>query len=543
MSAIVMKRTIKQRVLVTIVATLVLAACGLLAGYWIGREIALRLTAGRLSYVAAGAIGESDMLARDAHTALDAMNASRNPDCAESDMVFLRNLLYHSHLLKEIGRIRDNRIACSATLGREHLPSDELPKPEFIGTDGVKVYKDPPVFRLPDVKVTALQARDSYVVLFPYNDSFLERYSANITEATLGQPPPSAAGSTQPSWPLLIRNGDFRIGQILYSTRCSSLSIDNICWTASLSVSEAMQANRGELKALTALGGLTGGFFGFAVSLLYRRNRDMEHQLRRAISRGKLQLVYQPIVSLPSGRIVGAEALARWTDEEGFAVGPDIFVKVAEAHGFVGEITKSVIRCALREFGDTMRRHPDFRLSINVAAADLSDPRFLPALEKSLDESQVQARSLAIEVTESSTARHEVAIAAIRQLSRRGHDVHIDDFGTGYSSLSYLNGLAIHAIKIDRSFTQAIGTEAVTVSILPQILAMAAALKLNVIVEGVETAQQAGYFAGCGQPVLAQGWLYGRPISAEQFHEHFGKAERRAMSPAEHIPAEVCSVS
>jgi len=113
-----MKRTIKQRVLVTIVATLVLAACGLLAGYWIGREIALRLTAGRLSYVAAGAIGESDMLARDAHTALDAMNASRNPDCAESDMVFLRNLLYHSHLLKEIGRIRDNRIACSATLGR-----------------------------------------------------------------------------------------------------------------------------------------------------------------------------------------------------------------------------------------------------------------------------------------------------------------------------------------------------------------------------------------------------------------------------------------
>jgi sensor c-di-GMP phosphodiesterase-like protein len=109
--------------------------------------------------------------------------------------------------------------------------------------------------------------------------------------------------------------------------------------------------------------------------------------------------------------------------------------------------------------------------------------------------------------------------------------------------LSYLNGLAIHAIKIDRSFTQAIGTEAVTVSILPQILAMAAALKLNVIVEGVETAQQAGYFAGCGQPVLAQGWLYGRPISAEQFHEHFGKAERRAMSPAEHIPAEVCSVS
>jgi len=313
--------------------------------------------------------------------------------------------------------------------------------------------------------------------------------------------------------------------------------------TASLSVTEAIQANRGGLKACVALGGLTGGFLGFALSLLYRRNRDMEHQLRRAISKGQLRLVYQPIVSLPSGEVVGAEALARWTDEEGLDVGPDTFVKVAEDHGFVGEITKFVIRCALREFGETLRRNPEFRLSINVAAADLSDPEFLPMLEKSLNEALVQPRSLAIEVTESSTARHEVAIAAIRQLSQRGLDVHIDDFGTGYSSLSYLNGLAIHAIKIDRSFTQAIGTEAVTVSILPQILAMAAALKLQVIVEGVETAKQAIYFAGCGQPVLAQGWLYGRPISAPEFHERLGKAERPAPIRAEIAAAVECSVS
>jgi sensor c-di-GMP phosphodiesterase-like protein len=217
-------------------------------------------------------------------------------------------------------------------------------------------------------------------------------------------------------------------------------------------------------------------------------------------------------------------------------VGPDIFVKIAEDHGFVGEITKFVIRTALAEFGETLRRRPGFRLSINVAAADLSDPGFLNMLGKSLDESKVKAESLAIEITESSTARHEVAIAAILKLSRAGLEVHIDDFGTGYSSLSYLNGLAIHAIKIDRSFTQAIGTEAVTVSILPQILAMAAALKLKVIVEGVETAQQAEYFTACSQPILAQGWFFGRPIPAVQFHEQLGKVERKAMCPAETVP-------
>ena len=227
---------------------------------------------------------------------------------------------------------------------------------------------------------------------------------------------------------------------------------------------------------------------------LYRRNRRMDHQLRRAIQGDRLRVVYQPIVNLASGEIVGAEALARWTDEEGFVVGPDVFVKIAEERGFVGEITRLVVRHVLRDFAVTLRAHPDFRISINMAAADLGDPRFLPMLEQSLDRAGVSAASLVIEITERSTALHEVALEAIRHLRRQGHGVHIDDFGTGYSSLSYLHDLSVDAIKIDRSFTRSIGTEAATVSILPQILAMAEKLHLQVIVEGIETSQQAALF-------------------------------------------------
>jgi len=527
-----MKRTIRQRVLVTIAATLVSAFCGLLAGYWIGREIALRLAAGRLRNEAALALDRSAAFSRDAHAVFDALRVSSDPACSAQDLELLHDLLYHSNLLKEIGRIRANRIACSTMPDRPLSPSAELPQPDSIGADGVKVYRNPAGFGLPGTLVTVLRDGDSYVVLRPPS-ALGESTPVHVATTVIGPAQSlqvrSADGSAQPSWKQLTSNGDFRGGEILYSTRCSSLSINNVCITASLTQSEAVEANRGELKAVVALGGLTGGFFGFAVSLLYRRNRDMEHQLRRAISGDKLRLVYQPIVSLASGQIVGAEALARWTDEEGSAVGPDIFVKVAEAHGFVGEITKFVFQRALREFAETLRKHPEFRLSINVAAADLGDPEFLPMVEKSLLESQVQAHSLAIEVTESSTARHEVAIAAIRQLSLRGLDVHIDDFGTGYSSLSYLNGLTIHAIKIDRSFTQAIGTEAVTVSILPQILAMAAALNLKVIVEGVETAQQADYFAGCGQRIRAQGWFFGRPVPADEFHRLLAESDRKEL--------------
>jgi sensor c-di-GMP phosphodiesterase-like protein len=150
-------------------------------------------------------------------------------------------------------------------------------------------------------------------------------------------------------------------------------------------------------------------------------------------------------------------------------------------------------------------------------------------LERTVKFGQISAASLGIEITESSTALHEVAKETIRRLRAIGHAVHIDDFGTGYSSLAYLHDLSVDAIKIDRAFTRAIGTEAVTVSILPQILAMAKALEIEVIVEGIETAQQADYFAGCGQHILAQGWFFGRPVPAHGFRRLFAESERKEL--------------
>jgi sensor c-di-GMP phosphodiesterase-like protein len=152
-----------------------------------------------------------------------------------------------------------------------------------------------------------------------------------------------------------------------------------------------------------------------------------------------------------------------------------------------------------------------------VAAADLSDRGFLSMLEKALKRSGVATRSLALEITESSTARNNTAIETIRVLRQRGHRVYIDDFGTGYSSLSYLHALSIDAIKIDKSFIQTIGTEAVTGCILPQILSIAKELSLEVILEGIETQEQLDHFSNAGQNLFAQGWLFGFPVPAAEF--------------------------
>jgi sensor c-di-GMP phosphodiesterase-like protein len=526
-------RTFKQRVLIALVATLIGAAWGTLCGFWIGRNITLLLVTRELGHEAARSIGESDTYARDTHAALDAMNASHYPYCSVEDMELLRSLLYHSIYLKEMGRIRDNKIVCSTTLRLQPPSGIELPKPDAIGTDGVKVYRDPALFRFPNVAVVGLQAGNSYVVLYPYFESLRERNAVRLQTSAAGGSGLNlsenrAGGGAQPLREQLTQTGDFRTGQTLYSTRCSSLSIDHICTTASLTEIEALRSNRREQRVFLVLSGLLGGCFGFVAALFYQRNRSMEQQLRRAIRRDKLKVAYQPIVSLPSGKIVGSEALARWTDEDGFVVGPDIFIKIAEARGFVGEITRLVVRHALNDFARTLRAYPDFHLSINVAAADLADPDFMPMLDNELKRTGVRAENLSIEITESSTARHEVAIETITRLRERGHSIHIDDFGTGYSSLSYLHDLAVNAIKIDKSFTQAIGTEAVTSTILPQIMAMAAALHLQVIVEGIETSQQASYFDSGSNQVLGQGWLFGRPVSAEEFRHLLAAGEKEA---------------
>jgi len=524
-----MKRNLMQRIDVAVAATVIGALCGLLTGSWIGWKITLQRAATLLAREATFAIKESLAFSRDAHAAFDAMNAARNPDCSDEDIEFLRKLLYNSYLLKEIGRIRDNKIACSTTLGREHLPGVELPKTGLVGADGVKVYHDPPYFQLPNVPITVLQSGNSYLVLNHQVSSLRGSNPMHLRTTVIGpthelsaQP---AGGAERLKWEQLSRDGDFYQNEALYSTRCSHLDINNICMTASLSNLEVLQDYHFELMVFLILGGLIGAIFGLLLSFAYRRNQSLEKQLRRAIRKDELRVVYQQVVSLASGRIVGAEALARWTDKEGVAVQPDVFIKIAEDNGFVNSITRLVVRHVLRDFAETLRTHPDFRMSINIAAMDLTDPWFLPMLESALKGARVKAQSLIFEITESCTARHEMAIAAILHLHQRGHSVHIDDFGTGYSSLSYLQDLSVDGIKIDRTFTQSIGTEAVTAAILPQILAMARGLNLQVVVEGIETMEQAEYFASQAQPILGQGWLFGHPITADAFHHLLSKQD------------------
>ncbi len=533
-----MKRNLNKRVLVTLVATILATVCGVGGGYLLGRALALRQTQHRLQQDVERAVAEQTAFLKETRATLELMNASTYPYCSEAEIGYFRKLVFQTDYLRDGGRIRAGKIDCSVTLGAADLPHAQL-QAAYSTPDGAEVYLATGQLQVRDQLTLVVQASDSYVVINSGTGRRLDKtplqFIVTMTAAVDRSPSRLMSIAPQPVDAIFTRNGLSRRGETLYFTLCTPASFS--CTTTHMTTPEAMLADRTELRIFMALGGLIGALFGVVLSIFYRRNRSLENQLLRAIRQDKLRMVYQPIVNLHSGEIVGAEALARWTDEEGFAVGPDVFIKIAEEHGFMGEITRLVVRHVLHDFAETLRAHPDFQISINVAASDLGDPRFLPMLEQSLDQAGVLAASVVIEITESSTALHKVALEAIRHLRRLGHHVHIDDFGTGYSSLSYLHDLSVDAIKIDRSFTQAIGTEAVTVSILPQILAMAKTLNLQVIVEGIETSQQASYFIGGAKSILGQGWLFGRPVPPVEFLRLLGASKQlRPQGSIELVP-------
>ena len=508
----------QKRAAIVFVATVVATACGLLAGFVLGRALVLRHVENKLDQYAIRIRREAETATAESRSMLATLNASTYPYCSDAEIAWIRNLIFQSEYLKDGGHMRDGRIDCSATLSHQSQPGQQF-KPEFSRHDGTRVYLNLPPLRMGDHTVVSVQLGDSFIVYSPYNLKDLGSASMHFTVSEVdvpsGQTGRLVGELTEAQAWILTREGRAQEGDTLYVTRCSTLYTS--CMTAFISVPEALRAERGEFRAYIALSGICGALFGFACSLLYLRSRSMEQQLRRAIRRDRLRVVYQPIVELGSRKIVGAEALVRWTDDDNCEVRPDVFVKIAEERGFVGEITALMVRHVLRESREMLLSRPKFRVNLNIAAADLGDAEFLPMMKGRCERAGVRAQSLGIEITESYTARLQVAKDAILHLQEMGHSVYIDDFGTGYSSLAYLHDLSVDGIKIDRAFTKAIGTEAVTVSIIPQILAMAGALKLQVTVEGIETEEQADYFAGSERRLLAQGWYFGRPLPAAEF--------------------------
>ncbi len=244
----------------------------------------------------------------------------------------------------------------------------------------------------------------------------------------------------------------------------------------------------------------------------------IENDLRRAIERGELALAYQPIVALADRSVVGVEALLRWEHPRRGPIGPAEFVPVAEETGLIERIGRWVLARACRDAVAWSLERPDAApvwMSVNLSPVQIAQGGFETMLERILATTGHDPGLLCLEITESllldETSTTSETLLALKRL---GVQIALDDFGTGYSSLSYLTRLPLHALKVDRSFISTLGAERRSEGAIAEaIVAMARALSLAVIAEGVEREEQVHTLRalGCG---FAQGYLFSEPVPA-----------------------------
>jgi sensor c-di-GMP phosphodiesterase-like protein len=515
---------LNRRLWISTTAILLATAIGASIGYLSGRRFVETTAEARLQEEAAPLAETIHSVVTESHDILAKANALNLPACSDAEIAQLRQLIYHSANFREIGRIHDGKILCSALFGRDNLPKEQF-KPTFHYQDGTTLFRDMAPYRVAGSPVFIRQRGDFFAVESPELSGRIHEMRRNhevFSSGAINTFLPSAVGKSKKLPGAIIdRESQGRIGDTIYATHCIANAtgpsqID--CATSFGSFASYRRAQRGLLILYAMSIGLFLGLVSALLLLLHSRRRSMPHQLIKAIRQDRLHFVYQPIVDLSSGRIVAAETLARWRDDDGLQIGPDIFIRLAEERGLALEVARLALRHTLLDFADTLRSDDtEFRIHINLTASDLADPALLPMLGQSLAAAGVAPHKLVLELTESATARHSIAIEAVHRLRERGHSVQIDDFGTGYSSLAYLKDLDVDAIKIDKAFTQSIGTDSVTGVILPQILTMASGLGLLVIAEGIEIPEQAAYFAGFDLPVMGQGWLFGKPQAPGEF--------------------------
>ena len=265
---------------------------------------------------------------------------------------------------------------------------------------------------------------------------------------------------------------------------------------------------------------------------------QLELQLRKAVEAGEFTIWYQPIVDLDTRKPVAAEALVRWSHPERGLVSPGEFIALCEECGLIVPLGEWILRgvCSQARAWEAAGLGT-VRMSVNLSARQLRHDGIVDTVRAILQETGLRPRSLVLELTESMLMEPKgVTGRTIRELADLGVSLAIDDFGTGYSSLSYLKNFPVTALKIDRSFIAGITTDPDDSAITTAIIALADAMELDVVAEGVETEAQAQFLQDKGCQKI-QGYLVGRPMSREDFEAGLVAAVSHQPSALSHQPA------
>ncbi len=283
-------------------------------------------------------------------------------------------------------------------------------------------------------------------------------------------------------------------------------------------VDELMKAADAAMYKAKEVGRNTYAFFESEMNEVALRRHRIANDLRVAVERNQLSLVYQPQVDLAQGKIIGAEALLRWTHPDLGFISPGEFVPIAESTGLIKPIGMWVIDTACAEVARWRDNgYDDMKVAVNLSALQFRQSDLPESIAMILKKHKLPPHALELEITESMLMRDvEQAIKTLQRMKRMGLQIAIDDFGTGYSSLSYLRRFPLDSLKIDRTFIDEVCVDPDDTAITLAILSMAKSLRLKVVAEGVETSQQWEFLSkhNCDE---IQGYLISKGIPGMEF--------------------------
>ncbi len=265
-------------------------------------------------------------------------------------------------------------------------------------------------------------------------------------------------------------------------------------------------------------------FFEEKMNIEDLERTNIERDLQFAIKNNEFSLNYQPQIDLKSEKIISAEALIRWNHPERGFISPEIFIPIAEDNGLIERIGEWVLRTACAQFVSWKNNNIQLqRIAVNVSSRQFLQKDFISMITKILVETDMSAKNLEIEITESLLMEDRIdTITILNELNDMGISLSIDDFGTGYSSLSYLKRLPVDSLKIDRSFMEGIPNDEDAIAISASIIALAHTLNKKVIAEGIETIEQLSMLR-TKQCDIGQGYYFNKPLTAKEFKSYLAE--------------------
>jgi diguanylate cyclase (GGDEF)-like protein/PAS domain S-box-containing protein len=307
------------------------------------------------------------------------------------------------------------------------------------------------------------------------------------------------------SRPIPTRNGPVTVtGSVgVAVARESGVDPEDLIRDADVALRRAKGQGRGHAEVFDA-----------ALAAEVRARLELAAQLRGALQRQELRIVFQPLVAMSDGSPIGCEALLRWDHPTRGELLPGAFLRIAEDDGLIVPIGAWVLEQSCRQLAAWRAQGRDLWVSVNVSARQLGQADFVAVVERALRETGVPAGSICLEVTETAILRRpDMARLALGALRRLGVRIALDDFGLGYSSLTHLKALPVDVVKVDRSFVADLVRSTEDRAVVEAVITLARRMGLTVVAEGVETAGQNDLLRSMGCPVV-QGFFHGRPVPA-----------------------------